>query len=163
MTEETEIYDNDDRSFGSWYEICTPAKMKRWTEARLFACITENGGGQFSRMAESELARRRNLELKTRIESLTDATHLVVVATDDVKQATRGVQKEVAILAASSEKLETLTIKLNNLTWTLIVLTALAVILAVVTPIGIEVWKAQHSETPSPQTAPAPEPPKPSP
>jgi hypothetical protein len=59
---------------------------------------------------------------------------------------TTKVHREVALLTASSDKLELLTKRLNGLTWALIILTGLAV----AEPIAIEIWKA-HRE---PQTAP---------
>jgi hypothetical protein len=86
--------------------------------------------------------------LRRHLGAISDETKKLVIATRDVE---RGVER----LATSSNTLETLTRRLNRLTWALIVLT----LLAVVTPLGIEVWKAHHE----PQAAPASTPPKPSP
>ena len=79
--------------------------------------------------------------------------HLCNIAdqTKELIAATSQVHDEVSVLAHSSERLETLTRRLNRLTWVLIILTALAVIV----PIGIEAWKVSRE----PQTAPATMPP----
>jgi hypothetical protein len=54
----------------------------------------------------------------------------------------REVAKQVSSLTKSSTNLEELTIRLNKLTWVLIILA----VAGVVAPIGIECWKAYHSE-----------------
>lgn len=59
-------------------------------------------------------------------------------ALNDVENAILQVGLAVKDLTKSSERLENLTVRLKFLTWVLIVLTALAII----TPIGIEVWRA---------------------
>jgi hypothetical protein len=65
--------------------------------------------------------------------------------TGNLAEASTKIYEEVARLANSSEKLESLTKRLNRLTWVLIGLTALAV----VTPIGIEAWKAHQESQPA--------------
>ena len=60
--------------------------------------------------------------------------------TAELTAASEKTGTEVVVLTDSSKKLEHLTVRLKNLTWVLIALTALAVII----PIGIEVWKAYH-------------------
>jgi hypothetical protein len=55
-------------------------------------------------------------------------------------EATNEVRTAVDRLTISSDHLEGLTMRLNRLTWILIVLTALAVIV----PVGIEIWKAKR-------------------
>jgi hypothetical protein len=149
MNEEAEVYDDDDLRLGDG-SGATPDRMKSWTERKLFFCQVQNGGGQYSRLAEGELSRRRNNELKTHIRALNKAT-------DSVKEATLGVETEVGKLAASSEILENLTRKLITLTNWLIGLA----ILAVIVPIAIELWKITQPERPvqvivqyPPQTAP---------
>lgn len=74
-----------------------------------------------------------------------------------VEAAVLQVERAVKALTMSSEHLEGLTRRLRTLTWILIVLTALALI----TPIGIEIWHISHipevkviSLPPPPQTAP---------
>ena len=79
-------------------------------------------------------------------------------ATTDLQHINEESKEQVKRLADSSDMMETLTRKLKNLTWALIVLT----IAAVVVPIGIEVWKA-HYAAPTSQTTPVLEPRKPSP
>lgn len=150
-----EIYDDDDLTLGNWVDTCTPEKMKSWTEHKLFFCQVQNAGGQYSRMAESELARRRNSELKQNIQDLTSATEYVHIAT-------LGVQEEVAKLAASSDTLEKLTKRLIKLTDWLIVLTVVAIIAAAVVPIGIKIYEHLW-EAPVPQIVPVSQPPAPKP
>ena len=59
-----------------------------------------------------------------------------------VENAVFQVERAVKSLTTSSEHLEGLTKRLKTLTWALIFIT----ILAGAVPIGIEVWKAYHSE-----------------
>ena len=101
MTEEPEIYDDNDCALGDWSGV-VPWKMKRWTEQKLYFAQVQNGGGQYSRLVEAELSRRRNHELKLHIKALKEAT-------DSVKDATAGVENGVSKLATSSAKMESLT------------------------------------------------------
>lgn len=129
MADEQEHYDDDDTVFGDWSGV-VPWKMKHWTEHKLQQAHVL-GNDKHTRFVESELFRRRNVELKNRIGELQGATN-------DVRDATLGVETQVSKLAASSETLEALTRKLITLTNWLIILTVAAVIV----PIGIEIWKA---------------------
>jgi hypothetical protein len=72
--------------------------------------------------------------------------HLMAVAHEVAKlrEVSAKMHTEVGILANSSGKLEQLTERLNHLTWVLIILT----VLAIASPIGIEVWKAYHEPQP---------------
>jgi hypothetical protein len=101
-----------------------------------------DAGGVFGDWAKNELATRQMDQLEKRIKELDDSTNKV--------------GQEVVILSSSSARLELLSRRLKNLTWTLIVLT----LLAAAVPIGIEVWKARH-ESSAPQTTPLIEPPRP--
>jgi hypothetical protein len=49
----------------------------------------------------------------------------------------------ISSLTSSSDRLEGLTRRLNRLTWVLIILTFLAVLV----PIGLEIWNAYHPST----------------
>jgi hypothetical protein len=135
MSIKPEIYDDDDTVFGDWSDA-VPWKMERWTEHKLQMAHVY-GSGQTIRFVESELFRRRNLELRKHIEQLKWVT-------DSVRDATIGVKDEVGNLTASSETLENLTRKLIKLTNVLIILTILAGII----PMGIEIWHARQPEKP---------------
>ena len=169
MTEEPEVYDDNDTVFGDW-SGAVPWNMKRWTEHKLQMAHV-HGSSQTVRFVEAELSRRRNNELKSHIQSLKDATDLVRKATIAVDggvgilansssnlesltrrliKATKEVHGEIQSLSSSSDRLEDLTRKLKNLTWALIWLTVAAVVL----PVGIEAWKAMQPEKPVPTAAP---------
>jgi hypothetical protein len=66
-------------------------------------------------------------------------------ATDTVVGGVEGLKQEVSILTSTSDRLESLTRKLNLLTIILIVLTLFAVII----PIGIEIYHAKYEENKS--------------
>ena len=151
MTEQLELYDNDDTSFGNWTDTCTPALMMRWTQRRLFLCLINSGNNLYTRFAEAEVIRRRDNQLRRQIQSLENATEKVEIATV-------GVHTTVSALIQSSERLETFTRRLIKLTWFLIVV---AIITAVI-PIGIEIWRAKK-DIPAPQIVPVSRPPKPTP
>ena len=74
-----------------------------------------------------------------------------------VENAVFQVEQAVKSLTKSSEHLEGLTKRLEALTWVLIILTALSV----VTPIGIEIWKAAREAPPPPPQHSAPQTPVP--
>jgi hypothetical protein len=158
MSEEAEIYDDDDCVLGDWTGA-VPWKMKRWTEHKLYFAQVQNGGGQYSRLVEAELSRRRNNELKNHIKAL-------ATTTDSVRTATEGVDKQVSRLADSSDKMEGLTIKLKNLTVALIIIAVAQTVVA-----GIQTWKmftpeperpvqvvVQPPQSTTPQTPPSPAP-----
>jgi|SRR5579872_47862 len=130
MTVPEEVYDDNDLTLGNWIDTCTPQKMKRWTEEKIFFCQVMDGGGRYTKMAESELSRRRNNEVKNHIQAL--------------KEATEGVHQEVAYLLSSSKNLEALTNTLKKLTWALIALTIVGFIIGIGVPIGIESWHVNH-------------------
>jgi hypothetical protein len=131
---------DDDLSFGDW-STTTPERMKNWTERKLLECQRISHNELFSSWVQAELTRRRNLELKRQIQSLT--------------QATSGVHEAVSVLARSSDRLEGLTVRLIRLTWILIFLA----IAAIAVPAGIEIWKARR-EAPASLARPAQEQPK---
>jgi Na+-transporting methylmalonyl-CoA/oxaloacetate decarboxylase gamma subunit len=90
------------------------------------------------------------------VESLAASSQRLESLTEALIKETGNVRQEVAILASSSEKLERLTLRLNGLTWVLIILT----FLAIAVPVGVEVWKSYYVEVPElrialppPQTA----------
>jgi hypothetical protein len=106
----------------------TPDKMRHWPEDKLLFVMRENRGGVYDNWARSELARRQNEQLSNLIMRLNDATGKVA--------------DEVRALASSSDRLEALTKKLNFLTIVLVVLT----VVAVATPIGIEIYHANNAD-----------------
>jgi hypothetical protein len=94
-------------------------------------------------MVVQELERKHLRAIAGATKALNSTTERLIVATQQVHQ-------EVAILSSSSDRLETLTKKVKNLTWALFFLTLSAAIV----PIGIEVWKAYHEPPTTLQTVP---------
>jgi hypothetical protein len=80
---------------------------------------------------------------------LADSSSRLEKLSEALIKETSNVHREVAILGASSTKLESLTVRLNTLTWILIFLTALALI-----PVGKDLWKAYHESQTAPVSAP---------
>src|SRR5574340_217276 len=128
-------------------ELTTPYKPPDLTE------LTKNMRVPPSAEQTQELISTTGL-VKVGIEALAQSSNNLEALSAALIKETANVHREVAILANSSEKLEKLTLTLKNLTWALIFLT----VLAVGTPIGIEVWKAFHPEAEKPVHVSPPQP-----
>jgi hypothetical protein len=116
----------------------SPADLKKNTHEELLILLDhwKNNPNFFERIKE-ELAQRF-------LGRIGDLTEKQIEATNEVRAA-------VDRLTKSSDHLEGLTIRLNRLTWALIILTALGVAV----PVGIEVWKAKREiDTPPPPIVP---------
>jgi hypothetical protein len=74
----------------------------------------------------------------------------IAEGTKAIAEITKASRTELTRLVDSSDRLEGLTKTLKHLTWVLIVLT----VLAVVVPIGIEIWHAYHEPQTVPVSAP---------
>jgi hypothetical protein len=121
-------------ALGDWSDA-TPDNMRTWPEDKLLFAMRENRGGVYDGWARAELTRRQNEQLGDLIGRLTQAT-------DTVAGGVEGLKHEVSVLTSSSDRLETLTKKLNCLTIILVVLT----ICAVIVPIGIEIYHAKYED-----------------
>jgi hypothetical protein len=76
------------------------------------------------------------------IETLAEYSKTLAILTEEMVKETRNVHQEVALLTDSSNRLEKLTVTLKSLTIWLIILA----VLAVVVPVGIEIWRAVREE-----------------
>jgi hypothetical protein len=121
-------------AFGDWSDA-TPDNMQSWPEDKLLCAITLDRGGVYSSRAQAALTRRQNERISVLLEHLGQIT---VKVSSEVK----GLATEVKTLSSSSDRLEALTRRLNGLTIALVALT----ILAVIVPVGIEVYHAQQED-----------------
>jgi hypothetical protein len=115
------------------FKVYSPGALRELNHDDLITLLNINPGLTEQTWIRDELHRRH-------LGAIADETKNLIVATNVLVSETEKVHQEVAILAASSTRLETLTHKLKSLTWALILLS----ILAVGVPVAIEIWHISH-------------------
>ena len=133
-------------SFGNWADF-TPENIRTYSEEKLLLAMKLSAGNIYDAWARAELERRRSLalqeatgEMHRQVTLLAQSSTRLEHLTTALVQETATSNREIVVLTGSSHHLEHLTSRLNILSWVLIILT----VLAVATPIGIEVWHVKH-------------------
>jgi hypothetical protein len=126
----------DITAFGDW-STATASNMREWSEDTLFRVMDLGGGSIYDSRARAELTRRQNEKVGVLLQELSEATNKV--------------HREVALLAASSEKMERLTANLQKLTIYMMVFAGIQIAVATV-----QTWKAFFPTPPTQSVSPQP-------